>query len=39
MSARTGLRDSIASQPEIPELTDAQREEIDRRLAEHAATL
>lgn len=31
------LWDSIASQPEALELTSAQREEIDRRLAEHDA--
>lgn len=31
------LWDSIATEPEAMELTEAQREEIDRRLAEHDA--
>lgn len=31
------LWDSIAGEPEAMELTQAQREEIDRRLAEHDA--
>lgn len=31
------LWDSIAAEPEALELTQAQREEIDRRLAEHDA--
>jgi putative addiction module component (TIGR02574 family) len=31
------LWDSIADAPEVLELTDAQREELDRRLAAHRA--
>ena len=31
------LWDSIATEPEAMELTEAQRQEIDRRLAEHDA--
>ena len=31
------LWDSIAAQPEALELTEAQKEELDRRLAEHRA--
>lgn len=31
------LWDSIATEPEVMELTQAQKEELDRRLAEHKA--
>jgi putative addiction module component (TIGR02574 family) len=29
------LWDSIATEPEVMELTDAQKEDLDRRMAEH----
>ncbi len=33
----TAIWDSIASEPHPPLLTEAQRQELDRRLAEHAS--
>ena len=34
----TAIWESIAAEPHPPLLTEAQRQELDRRLADHAAT-